>query len=223
MPNPKDNDVNIQATPIAGEQVQAWPEHSATERRPQLRRLIAGDLVTLREFTLEDADQVFEAAYSSRAEIARWLPWCHANYRREETVAYLSSLPAAWASSAEFSFAIIENATGRFVGGCGINQLDWLHLRANLGYWIRTDAAGRGLATAAVLALAPAALEDLDLERVEIWAAVDNLPSRRVAEKCGAKLEAVARRRLRMRDHQQDAAGYAFVRSDFGLRPRRGQ
>ncbi len=211
--------VNIHETPDTSKRSLA---QSSTVQRPQLRALISGPRVTLRQFRLDDADEVFEAAYSSRAEVARWLPWCHADYRREETVAYLTSQPAAWAASSEFSFAVVENATGRILGGCGINQLDWLHLRANLGYWIRTDAAGRGFASAAVLALAPAALEDLELERVEIWAAVKNLASRRVAEKCGAKLEAIARRRLRMPNHQQDAAGYAFIREDFGLPPRSG-
>lgn len=187
---------------------------------PELRATISGRLVKLRQYTLDDVDCVFEAAFGSRFELARWLPWCHAGYCRDETAAFIESRPEAWRTGEEFSFAVIDAESDRFLGGCGINQINWQHLIANLGYWIRSDAAGRGFATAAVLTLAPAALEDLALERVEIWADVNNTASRRVAEKCGAKLEAIARRRLRVRDDQRDAAGYSLVRDDFGLPPR---
>lgn len=199
----------------------AETEPQSAPQQRCLRPRIAGPVVTLRPFTLDDLDEAFAAAFQSRHEIGRWLPWCHADYRREEMESYLASRPQAWQSGEEFSFAVTASVTGRFLGGCGINQVCPIHLRANLGYWIRSDAAGRGFATAAVLALAPAALEDLDLERVEIWAAVQNQPSRRVAEKAGAQFEGIARRRIRQREQQQDGAGYAFIRSDFGLPPRR--
>lgn len=184
-----------------------------------MRTVIPGPQVTLRQFAPDDVDAVFEAAYQSRHAIARYLPWCHANYRREETEEYLAGRPAAWETGEEFSFAIIDSADGRLLGGCGINQLNRIHLLANLGYWVRTDVAGRGIATAAARALAEAALEDLGLERIEIWAAVDNAASRRVAEKCGARFEVIAARRLRTHGRQQDAAGYVLLRDDFSLPP----
>lgn len=192
------------------------------EARPRMRPLVIAPQLTLRRLTPDDLDAVFEAASASRHEIARWLPWCHADYRREETAEYLGSQPAAWENREEFSYGIIQTDSGRFLGGCGINHIDWLHLRANLGYWVRHDATSRGVASAAARVLARAALEDLGLERIEIWVAVENTASRRVAEKAGAQLEGLSRCRLRMRDHQQDAAGYALVRADFGLSPRDG-
>ena len=53
-----------------------------------------------------------------------------------------------------------------------------------------------------------------DLRRLEIVIAEDNRASRRVAEKAGARFEAVARRRLLLRGEPQDAAIYSFTADD---------
>ena len=62
---------------------------------------------------------------------------------------------------------------------------------ANLGYWVRSSRAGRGVATTATLLTARFGLQTLALQRIEILAAVGNRASQRVAEKAGAKKEGV--------------------------------
>jgi len=54
---------------------------------------------------------------------------------------------------------------------------------------VRTSQTGQGIATAAVRLVAQCAFEDLGLRRLELLIAVDNLASRRVAEKVGATFE----------------------------------
>ena len=56
---------------------------------------------------------------------------------------------------------------------------------AELHYWIRSDHAGRGLATEAARVLVDWARDELHLERLTLWAGSENRASRRVAEKVG--------------------------------------
>jgi len=71
--------------------------------------------------------------------------------------------------------------------------LDWISASgtANVGYWVRTGQTGQGIATAAVRRVARFGFEDLGLRRLELLVAVDNLASRRVAEKVGATFEGI--------------------------------
>ena len=86
---------------------------------------------------------------------------------------------------------------------------------ANLGYWVRTSAARRGVATNATRAVARYGFEELGLQRIEIVAAVRNLPSQRVAEKAGAVREGVLRKRLLIRGEAHDAVLFSLVAEDL--------
>jgi RimJ/RimL family protein N-acetyltransferase len=63
---------------------------------------------------------------------------------------------------------------------------------AEIGYWLRADARGRGVTTAAVRLIVAWALA-AGAARVQLRAAVGNDASRRVAEKAGFQLDGVLR------------------------------
>ena len=83
---------------------------------------------------------------------------------------------------------------------------------ANLGYWVRTSATRRGVATRAVRELAGFAFRETDLVRLEIVVAIDNRASLRVAEKSGAIREGTANQRVRLHGRSQDAVVFAILR-----------
>ena len=161
---------------------------------------------------MDDAAALAEAARESWREVSRWLPWCHPEYSLADARDWIAKQVENRARGIEFEFAVLEG--DRFIGGCGLNTINALHRYANLGYWIRTSAAGHGCATAAVRLLARWAFANTALERLEIVVAVGNDTSQRVAEKSGAKREAVLRARLTLRDQQIDAIMNSIVRSD---------
>jgi RimJ/RimL family protein N-acetyltransferase len=158
----------------------------------------------LRAFRAEDAEAICAAVHESMDELLPWLSWVHPQYSIDDTRTFLEGRAAAFANDGEYAFAILERASGCFVGATGINQLDKASARANLGYWMRTSAAGRGYATEATLALARWAFSTLELTRIEIVAAVGNDASQRVAAKAGATRECVARNRLRVQGRPTD-------------------
>lgn len=112
-----------------------------------------------------------------------------------------------------YDFAIIDT-NGTYAGGCGVNHINRLDRFANLGYWVRTSRAGRGIAPAAVLQLISWTFANTTLNRVEIVVAVDNVRSQRVAEKVGARRDAVLKKRVMVRGLPSDAVLYSVVRPD---------
>ena len=108
----------------------------------------------------------------TRAEAAGWIAWNQDNYARDG-----------------FGLWIMRNATGSFVGDCG---LTWQTIDATtnleVGYHVLPDYQGQGIATAAA-----AACRDFARARNIPWLTAninpDNVPSRRVAEKIGMSLE----------------------------------
>jgi RimJ/RimL family protein N-acetyltransferase len=128
-----------------------------------------------------------------------------------EAIEWVRTRAGLAAEGKEYSFAI-HSPQGRFLGGCGINQINRVHGFANLGYWVRTSATGRGVATEAARQAAEFAFRTTDLVRLEIVCAVGNEASQRVAERAGATREGVLKQRLRLHGQPVDAVMFSLVR-----------
>jgi len=169
------------------------------------------DAVAIRPYIKEDIPLLFEAVAESMGELGRWMPWCHPGYAIEDSRQWIDAQIVAFPQGTEYAFAIVD-AENRFLGGCGLNHLERLNLRANLGYWVRASARGRGVATAAATLLAEWVFSNTPFYRVEIIAAVGNKASQRVAEKIGGQREGVLRSRLQLHGQAHDAVMYSLLR-----------
>ena len=172
--------------------------------------------VALRPLQSSDIDSLHEAVRESLDALCRWMPWCHEGYSRDEAASWVALCEREWtAPDGNREFGIIDAAGGRVLGCTGLNQVNRIHRFANLGYWVRTGACGRGVGRAVVPLVARYGFEAMGLARVEIMPLVDNAASRRVAEAAGARFEGVSRSRLLMRGEPKDAAMYALVPGDL--------
>ncbi len=164
------------------------------------RRLPVEDAgVALRPFRAVDADALAALVQASLPELYPWLPWAHAGYGVDHAQAFIAHTHAGFASGGAHEFALWYQ--DRLVGACGLNAVDPVYLRANLGYWIASAEAGRGLVTRAVRQLIDWSFAETALERLEIIAAVGNMRSQRVAERVGAVREGVLARRVWVRSN----------------------
>lgn len=170
--------------------------------------------ILVRSLRMDDAQRLFEAVRESIREVSPWLPWCHENYAIEETRAFLSSRVDPQSPEEAYSFGIFDRSSERFLGGVGINFINRVHQVGNLGYWVRTSATGRGVATRGTRLVARFGFEQLGLHRIEILAAVPNIASQRVAEKAGALREGVLRKRLLIHGQSHDAVLFSLVAGD---------
>lgn len=167
--------------------------------------------ITLRPYRVRDCQESYKAIKESAAEISLWLPFAHQEYSLKENRAWIKKRPGEWKKGLAYEFAIWDAGDGTIIGGCGLNGIDKVNRRANLGYWVRTNCTGRGVATAATLLLAKWGFDVLKLVRIEILVAMSNQRSLRVAEKVGAKREGILRNRIVIREKPYDAIMHSLV------------
>ncbi len=176
---------------------------------------LVGKTVRLRPYCIDDLSNVFEASVESFREVGKFLSWCHPGYTIEESAAWIKSCGESWETGTACEFAIFDSVHGGYLGGCGLNHINHTDKFTNLGYWVRTSATGRGIASESALLVASFAFTELKLYRVEIVAALENLMSQRVAEKTGAKQEGILRNRIMIGGGSRDAVLFSLIPSDL--------
>jgi len=173
---------------------------------------IEGNKIGIRTFQYEDIVPFYEAAIESIEHMREFMPWCHPEYSISESEAWVLSRAKSWADSEEYSFIIYSLENNELLGGAGINQINHDHKIGNIGYWIRKKALNQGVASEAVSLVSDFGFSSLGLERLEIVMLPNNVASRRVAEKSGAKYEGILQNRLLVYGNAQDACMYSLVR-----------
>ena len=176
---------------------------------------LTNGIITLRSYRDEDADLIYEAARESIPEMTPWMPWCHPDYSLQESRDWISNCSEKWEQGSEYNFAITDTLTGRYLGGCGLNDMRHDRNIANLGYWVRTSETKKGVATTTTLLLADFGINQLNLKRIEIVVDVDNIASQRVAEKSGATREGILRNRLAQNGEPTAAVMFSLIPQDL--------
>jgi ribosomal-protein-serine acetyltransferase len=176
---------------------------------------MTNDTLLLRPWQAHDVAALNAAVRESLDSLGRWFPWAHPAYSMDDTRAWVEFCTAQWAAKREYPFGIFDRGTGEVLGGTGIHQLSTLHRSGNLGYWVRTSRRGQGIAAAATRLAARFGFETAGLVRLEIVAAVDNVASRRSAERAGARFECIARHRLVIHGVPREAAVYSLIPEDL--------
>lgn len=151
-----------------------------------------GEQVVLREFTMGDVDAMY--AYLSDDEVFRYISWAQPTL--EETADSLrDAMEAARATPRrDYELAVTLRDTGEVVGQVTLKTDRYIprirQRTSELGYMLRRDCWGRGIATEASRLLLDFAFGDLGLHRVFAVVDEDNPASIRVVEKLGFRREA---------------------------------
>jgi RimJ/RimL family protein N-acetyltransferase len=159
----------------------------------------------LRAWSADDVPSLVQCC--NDAEIQRWIHVIPRPYTEADARAFVRGEVTG---IGERQFAITES--GRVVGSIGLGVNERLH-SGHIGYWCAAGARGRGLTTRALRLLCRHALDDLQLDRLELITDPDNLASQRVAEKVGFRREGV------LRSHLPDRTGGRRDSVMFSLLP----
>ena len=140
-------------------------------------------VIRLRPWQPSDAATIVECVAGDE-EMAGWLDRLPQPYTLADARFYIGM-------EGEEKYAVTDAASGRILGSIGL-RWDTAESAAEVGYWIRRDARGRGLMTRAVVLLARHAFAS-GAARVCLRADPENVASCRVAEKAGFTREGVLR------------------------------
>lgn len=167
----------------------------------------------LRTVTLEDANNVFALTDKSRLYLREWLPWLDFTKEEADTSAYIEGCLKGQEAQTSLSFVIVFH--DEIVGIAGFNTINPSNKIAAIGYWLSEGAQGHGIMTKTVQALLQYAFVVLQLNKVEIRAAVDNAKSRTIPERLGFTTEGTIRAAEWLYDHFVDHVVYGMLASEW--------
>jgi RimJ/RimL family protein N-acetyltransferase len=168
-----------------------------------------------------DAAAAKEAIDASLEHLRPWMPWVEGEPQTlDEKIELLRGFRGRFDLGEDFVYGIWERDESRVLGGTG------LHTRVGegafeIGYWIRADAVGQGLASEVSAVLARAAFEHCGVDRIEIRIDPANERSRRIPVRLGFTEEATLRRRLPTKagSDLRDALVYTLFASELAASP----
>jgi ribosomal-protein-serine acetyltransferase len=172
----------------------------------------------LRSVEITDADALFLVVDAHRSYLQAWLPWVDQTHSAKETRAFIET--SIENEKNRTGLAAIIERRGEICGVVGLDSIDVKNRSSDIGYWLRQDVQGLGLATRAVACLIEYAFTTLGLNRLGIRAAPDNRRSRAVAQRLGFREEGILREAERHGDCFTDLVSYSFLRREHENRRR---
>lgn len=171
--------------------------------------------LVLRSLTPKDARELLAIVSRSRAELGRFMTWPREMNELEHARRFIALGREGWLTERTARFAMLDRVSGELLGTVELDAIDFRRSQAELGYWIRTDRAGRGYTTEAARALLFYAFGTLSLHKVRADVAVGNAPSARVLEKLGFALEGTLREDRPIGGVFTDHWRYGLLARDF--------
>src|SRR5215471_12500479 len=141
---------------------------------------LAGPRVSLRE--VSDSDTEAARAWATDPEFFRFLPFEMSP--SQEAVSFLRKVSAAAVVQPreQYELGVIERETGQLVGMARLGVTSFEHRTGDLGYGLRRDRWGQGLATEAAGLMIQFGFEKLRLHRIFAYFDPNNGASGRVLE-----------------------------------------
>jgi RimJ/RimL family protein N-acetyltransferase len=171
---------------------------------------------------LEDADAeaLFESIEESREPLERWTLWAKDQVGVADSLAYIRRSQADWLLRRRLPVGIFDSASGRLLGCCGLEGMDWQKRAFEIGYWVRASAEGHGYVQDAVRLLTTLAFERFGANRVQIRMDPRNARSERVAQRAGYVLEAtIPTAPVDGTDHSSDRHIYVLTPESYRRLP----
>lgn len=148
-------------------------------------RLTLPPPLLLRPWHASDAPALRAAIDESLDALRPFISWAPAEPTTlAELTARLERYAEEFAAGGRWRYAVTDRASGLLLGGASLHPYPGPGA-LEVGYWVRTSQARRGIASAAAAALVRHAFHAHGVERVEIWFDPENHASRRVAETLG--------------------------------------
>ena len=160
-----------------------------------------------------DAGELFVTIDENREYLREWLPWLDDVNSVDDELAMIRRIRDV----KNFNWVYLIRSYGQFVGVVSLNWVDWDNRSFGLGYWVSESSSGRGIITKSCRRVIEHCFVDLKLHRAVIEVAVENHPSRAVAERLGLRLEGISKDREWLYDRFTDSVMFAITAPEWNV------
>ncbi|WP_105614200.1 GNAT family N-acetyltransferase [Vallitalea okinawensis] len=173
---------------------------------------LQGNLVRLRDYREGDLELVHQ--YINDAEVTVNLrPGILYPLTPNDEKKFIESQSGM--SSGKYSFAI-ETLDGEYIGGCGVNEIDWKNSYTVVGIFIgNKDYHNSGYGTDAMNILIDFIFNEMNLNKIKLKVYSFNKRAIRCYEKCGFKQEGVLRQEIFRNGSYHDQIVMGLLRSEY--------
>ncbi len=161
------------------------------EIRIRMPEFQINDQLRLRQIGLSDAEEMFNTIERDREYLRKWLPFVDWTRTVSDSEYFINSLHSGGPHPPEVVFTIRFERI--FAGLIGFKNTDMVNRKSELGYWLSESFQKKGIMTSSVKALVDYAFDQVGINRIQIRCATGNIPSKRIPQRLGFKLEGVER------------------------------
>lgn len=189
-----------------------------------LNHFFAPERLEAREFIIRsylpgDGPLLSEAVNASYEHLKTFMDWAKPHQTVEESETLVRKFRANYLTNEDYGLGIFSPDESRLLGSSGFHPREWeglLNRSAEIGMWIRENAAGQGLGTRVLHAMLDWGFIEWPWERLAWRCDGRNVVSQRVAEKAGMQREGVLRAHHRLHDgSRQDTYCYAILKDEW--------
>ncbi|WP_096188151.1 GNAT family N-acetyltransferase [Evansella halocellulosilytica] len=159
------------------------------------------------------AEELFQLTDSSREYLGEWLPWVAFTTTPEDTKSFIRTTLKSFGEQKSLACAIIYK--GEVSGIVSYHTIDRMNEKTSIGYWLGEKFQGKGIMTKAVEVLVRYAFEELQLNRVEINAGLENKKSQEVARRLNFREEGILKQAEKIGERFIDHVAFALVKEDW--------
>ena len=171
------------------------------------------DQLELRLLHVTNAEEMFNLINTNRPYLKEWLPWVDYTNTVEDSRQFIESTLMQFCHNNGFQAGIFyEN---KLVGMIGLHPINWANRATAIGYWLAESHQGKGIMTKACDTVLQYAFEFLQLNRLEIRAAAENVKSQAIPKRLGFIYEGRARQSEWLYDHYVDHEVFCMLREDY--------
>ncbi|OQY09032.1 MAG: GNAT family N-acetyltransferase [Marinitoga sp. 4572_148] len=177
--------------------------------------MIEGKFVRLRAYSKNDLKKALE--YINDYEIKKFLtPGIPFPYKMEDEEKWYENINPN--GKGIYDFAIELKETNEYIGGCGINNVDWKNSVATVGVFIGKPFFNKGYGTEAMDLLVDFVFNEMNMNKVKLHVFSFNKRAIKSYEKVGFKVEGVLREQIFREGKYHDEIIMGLLRREWKTR-----
>jgi len=171
--------------------------------------------LTLSLLSADHAPSLFKLTDKNREFLRPWFPWIETTIQEKDTINFINDQLKLYGENKAVQVAI--EYQNKIIGVIDYHEIDSENDVGHIGYWLGEEYNGNGFMTLAVKEMLSIGFNDLDLNRIEIQCAIENVKSRAIPERLGFVQEGILRSSEKVNGKYLDHAVYGLLKDDVQL------
>ena len=158
-----------------------------------------------------DFSEIFKLVDNNRLYLRKFLGWIDKNVTKNDTLSFIKIQEKKMKEKQALVFSIWHKE--KIIGLIDLHAIDHVNHSANIGYWINENSQGKGIITKSVKVAIDYAFENLNLHRIQILCATQNIKSQAIPLHLGFSHEGTLKDAISNYGNYFDAHLYGLVKS----------